>query len=127
MSLVSKHLRRHRGRLALSYSLAVVENVFELLYPFAIGLAVDGLLDDRWGGVGVLVAITVAHIVVSAVRQLVDTRTFNRLYADMATSLVSASSSWSGTSPQRSPLRSPCSGRCSCCSCTTRSCSWSLH
>ena len=88
MSLVSKHLRRHRGRLALSYSLTVVENVFELLYPFAIGLAVDGLLDDRWGGVGVLVAITVAHIVVSAVRQLVDTRTFNRLYADMATDLV---------------------------------------
>lgn len=88
MSLVSKHLRRHCGRLTLSYSLTVVENVFELLYPFAIGLAVDGLLDDRWSGVGVLVAITLAHIVVSAVRQLVDTRTFNRLYADMASDLV---------------------------------------
>jgi ABC-type multidrug transport system fused ATPase/permease subunit len=88
MSLVSEHLRRHRGRLALSYSLTVVENVFELLYPFAIGLAVDGLLDDSWGGVGVLVAITVAHIVVSAVRQLVDTRTFNRLYAHIASDLV---------------------------------------
>lgn len=88
MSLVSTHLRRHRIRLATSYSLAVVENLLELLYPFAIGLAVDGLLDDRWNGVAVLVAITLTHIVVGAARQVFDTRSFNRLYADMASELV---------------------------------------
>jgi hypothetical protein len=88
MSLVSTHLRRHRSRLAVTYSLTVVENVFELLYPFAIGLAVDGLLDDSWHGVVVLVAITLAHIVVSAVRQVFDTRSFNRLYADLTSELV---------------------------------------
>jgi ABC-type multidrug transport system fused ATPase/permease subunit len=88
MRLVSRHLRRHRGWLAVSYSLTVVENVFELLYPFAIGLAVDGLLDDRWSGVAVLVAITLAHIVVGAGRQVFDTRSFNRLYADLASELV---------------------------------------
>jgi hypothetical protein len=38
-----------------------VENVFELLHPFAIGLVVDGLLDDRWSGVAVLMAITLAQ------------------------------------------------------------------
>jgi ABC-type multidrug transport system fused ATPase/permease subunit len=88
MSLVSTHLRRHRSRLGVTYSLIVVENVFELLYPFAIGLAVDGLLDDSWNGVAVLVAITLTHIVVGAGRQVFDTRSFNRLYADMASELV---------------------------------------
>lgn len=88
MSLVSTHLRRNRGRLAVTYSLTVVENVFELLYPFAIGLAVDGLLDDSWDGVVVLVAITLSHIAVGAGRQVYDTRSFNRLYADMASDLV---------------------------------------
>ena len=62
MSLVSTHLRRHRARLTITYSLTVVENLFELLYPFAIGLTVNGLLDDSWSGVAVLVAITLAHI-----------------------------------------------------------------
>lgn len=88
MSLVSTHLRRHRGRLTITYSLTVLENVFELLYPFAIGLAVDGLLDDSWNGVVVLVAITLTHITVGAARQVFDTRSFNRLYADMASELV---------------------------------------
>ena len=88
MSLVSRHLRRHRARLTISYSLTVVENLFELLYPFAIGLSVNGLLDDSWSGVAVLVAITLAHIAVGAGRQVFDTRSFNRLYADMASELV---------------------------------------
>lgn len=66
----------------------IVENTFELLYPFAIGLAVDGLLDDSWTGVAVLVSITLAHIAVGAGRQVFDTRSFNRLYVDMASDLV---------------------------------------
>jgi len=88
VSLVSTHLRRHRGRLTVTYGLIVVENTFELLYPFAIGVAVDGLLDDRWNGVAVLVAILLSHIAVSAGRQVFDTRSFNRLYADLASELV---------------------------------------
>ena len=88
MSLVSTHLRRHRARLTITYSLTVVENLFELLYPFAIGLTVNGLLDDSWSGVAVLVAITLAHIAVGAGRQVSDTRSFNRLYADIASELV---------------------------------------
>ncbi len=88
MSLVSRHLRRRRARLTISYSLTVVENLFELLYPFAIGLSVNGLLDDSWSGVAVLVAITLAHVAVGAGRQIFDTRSFNRLYADMASELV---------------------------------------
>ena len=35
MSLVSTHLRRHRGALATTYAVIGIENVFELLYPFA--------------------------------------------------------------------------------------------
>lgn len=88
MSIVSHHVRRHRRSLAVTYSAVVVENTFELLYPFAIGLAVDGLLDDSWGGVYVFVAISLLHTIVSVSRQRYDTRSFNRLYADLATDLI---------------------------------------
>jgi hypothetical protein len=74
--------------MAITYSAVVLENAFELLYPFAIGLAVDGLLDDSWTGVIVFVSISLTHTAVGVARQWYDTRSFNRLWADMATDLV---------------------------------------
>ena len=37
----------HRMRLALTYGLTVIENLCDVLYPFVIGLAIDGLLAGR--------------------------------------------------------------------------------
>ena len=88
MGMVTTHVRRHRGALAVTYGAVVVENTLELLYPFAIGLAVDGLLDGRWGGVIVFAAISLVHTVIGVARQWHDTRSFNRLYASLATDLV---------------------------------------
>ncbi len=88
MGFVATHVRPHRGALALSYGAAVIENTFELLYPFAIGLAVDGLLDGSWGGVTVFVVLSLAHTCLGVARQWYDTRLFNRMYAEFATDLV---------------------------------------
>jgi ABC-type multidrug transport system fused ATPase/permease subunit len=88
VGVVTEHVRAHRRSLAVSYGAVVVENTFELLYPFAIGLAVDGLLDDSWTGVIVFVVISLTHTAVGVARQWYDTRSFNRLWAEMATDLV---------------------------------------
>jgi len=88
MGFTSSHIRRHRRQLAVTYSGVVVENTFELLYPFAIGLAVDDLLDDSYRGVGLFVAVSLAHTLVAVARQWYDARSFNRLYAEMSSSLV---------------------------------------
>jgi hypothetical protein len=50
VGFVATHVRPHRGALAVSYGAAVIEDTFELLYPFAVGLAVDG--DSTARGVG---------------------------------------------------------------------------
>jgi ABC-type multidrug transport system fused ATPase/permease subunit len=88
MNVVSARVRTRRWSLATTYGLAVVENTFELLYPFAMGLAVNGLLDDTWAGVAVFAAISLSHTAVSFTRQRYDTRSFARLYAEIATDLV---------------------------------------
>lgn len=88
MAFASSHIRRHRRSLAVTYSGVVVENTFELLYPFAIGLAVDDLLDDSYRGVGLFVAVSLAHTLVAVARQWFDARSFNRLYAEMSSALV---------------------------------------
>ena len=88
MNIVSARVRTRRWSLAITYGLVIVENTFELLYPLAIGLAVDGLLDDNWTGVVLFTAISLSHTTVSFIRQRYDTRAFARLYAEIATDLV---------------------------------------
>lgn len=88
MSFVALHLRRRRGALVVSYAGVVAENAFELLYPFAIGLAVDGLLDDSYAGLLVFAGISLTHTTLGVVRQWHDARAFSRLYADLAADLV---------------------------------------
>ena len=88
MGFVATHVRPHRGALAVSYGAAVIESTFELLYPFAIGLAVDELLDGSWGGVTVFVVLSLAHTCLGVARQWYDTRLFNRMSAEFATDLV---------------------------------------
>ncbi len=88
MNIVSTRVRKRRWTLAVTYGLVSVENTFELLYPFAIGLAVNGLLDDTWNGVAVFAAISLSHTAVSFTRQRYDSRSFAKLYAEIVTGLV---------------------------------------
>ena len=88
MTLVSEAVRRHRGSLAVTYTATGVENTFELLYPFAVGLAVNGLLDGDWSGVVFFVALSLTHTAVGIGRQVWDTRSFNRLHVEMVTDLA---------------------------------------
>jgi hypothetical protein len=74
--------------LSVTYGTAAVENGLELLYPAAIGLAVDDLLDGQWGGVAVFAGIALIHTAISFARQRFDARSFNDLYAGLATDLV---------------------------------------
>jgi len=88
MTIVSTHIRRRRWSLAVTYGLVVVENTLELLYPFAIGLAVDTLLDGVWSGVIVFASIALSHTAVSFVRQRHDARAFATFSQEIATDLV---------------------------------------
>lgn len=77
------------AQIAVTYVVTLVENTFELMYPWAIGLAVDGLLDGR--GAAALLPLLVmagAHVLVGAGRHLYDTRLFAGIYAEVATATV---------------------------------------
>ncbi|HEX6011430.1 MAG TPA: ABC transporter six-transmembrane domain-containing protein [Geminicoccaceae bacterium] len=81
--------RAERWRLALTYGVTLLENVFYLLYPWTTGVAIDGLLAGRGPRSLVpLVAVWGLHIVVGAVRQVYDTWVFARIHAEVATGAV---------------------------------------
>lgn len=70
----------YRVRLVLVYALSLVEFVLELLYPFTIGIAINGFLEGR--GIGSVVPLTVVWLLQSAVGALYQI-TSSRLIANI--------------------------------------------
>jgi len=88
MGIVEDHLAGARRRIRISYGMVVCQNLLDLLWPFALGLAIDGLIDDTWAGVAVFVGLSLAHTAVAFTQQRYASRTFNPLYAGIASDLV---------------------------------------
>lgn len=73
-------LRPFRGRITLTYVLTFIEDLLELSYPWATGLAIDGLLaHDYWRAAPLIVAWTLRSAV-GLIRQMYDTRLYTRVY-----------------------------------------------
>lgn len=78
----------HRGALALTYGMTLMERLCMVAYPAATGVAVDGLLSGSYMGLSVLLALWLFHLVLAFIRQRYDTRVFTRIYAQVATAVV---------------------------------------
>ncbi len=81
-------MRRYGWRMGFTYGLSLLGTLFYLSYPFAIGLGIDGVLAGRPVEVLWLVSLWLLHILVDVTRQVIDTRSFARLHADIAAVLV---------------------------------------
>src|SRR5829696_6218985 len=79
---------RHRLKLALTYTLTLVENALDVLYPFLTGVAIDALLAGAWSGVAPLLIAWTVHLVVGLFRHVYDTRVFTLVYANLASDLI---------------------------------------
>jgi ABC-type multidrug transport system fused ATPase/permease subunit len=84
------HMRCARWRIGFTYGLTAIENIVELLYPLAIGFAINGLLAQQPSTLWPLAALWFGHIVLAAGRQLYDTRLFAPLYAGLAVDMANA-------------------------------------
>ena len=80
--------RRFRGRMSATIGLVVVESVIDLLFPLAIGLAINGLLADEIDGLIMLGGLGVAALVIGSIRRFVDTRIYACIYETVAAELV---------------------------------------
>ena len=81
-------LRRYRPRVALTFALVLLEAGGMLLFPLFIGFAVNGLVDDDHSGVVALAGLGVVVLLIGSGRRLYDTRTYARIYEDVANETV---------------------------------------
>ncbi len=85
-------LRRFGGRIALTLSLIVLEAVGWVLFPLVIGRAIDGVLSGSRHGLFELAGLGIVAMGIAITRQVVDSRAYARIYAQLGEELVGSQS-----------------------------------
>ena len=82
-------VRPYRLRIGATYLLTFLENVLELLYPFTIGLAINGLIaGEGWLSLLPFAGIWFLQLITATFRQLYDTRLFARIYGEVSGNMI---------------------------------------
>jgi ABC-type multidrug transport system fused ATPase/permease subunit len=77
---VTEAIRPFRWRIAFTYSLTVIEDLLELSYPWATGLAINGLLAQDYRMIAPVMIAWVLHTAIGCGRQMYDTRLYTEVY-----------------------------------------------
>ncbi len=73
-------VRPFRGRIALTYGLTFVEDLLELSYPWATGLAIDGLLAHDYRMAAPIILAWALRSGIGCFRKMYDTRLYTAVY-----------------------------------------------
>jgi ABC-type multidrug transport system fused ATPase/permease subunit len=85
---VIETLRPFRFRIAFTYALTVVEDLLELSYPWATGLAINGLLAQDYRMIAPVMIAWLLHTAIGCGRQMYDTRLYTEVYNAIVTDTV---------------------------------------
>ena len=81
-------LRPFRWRISLTYALTFVEDLLELSYPWATGLAIDGLLDRNYMMAAPIIVAWALRSAMGCFRQMYDTRLYTDVYNSIVTDTI---------------------------------------
>jgi ABC transporter transmembrane region len=85
---VTETIRPFRWRIAFTYALTVIEDLLELSYPWATGLAINGLLARDYRMIAPVMIAWLLHTAIGCGRQMYDTRLYTRVYNAIVTDTV---------------------------------------
>lgn len=80
--------RAHPAKLFLTFGLVGLENILFLTYPLFAGYAVDAILRGDTSSALIYAILILIFWVVGASRRAIDTRTFTRIYAELAVPVI---------------------------------------
>jgi ABC-type multidrug transport system fused ATPase/permease subunit len=78
----------YRWQILFTYGLFTLENLLVLAQPLVLGLAINGLLQSSYLGLGLFVVQHFSHVLIGTLRRMYDARAFIRIYNDLASRLV---------------------------------------
>ncbi|MEN9709418.1 MAG: hypothetical protein RIQ68_1826 [Pseudomonadota bacterium] len=76
-------VRPYQWRIGLTYALTFLEDLLELSYPWATGLAIDGLMSHDFHHALPIVLAWAGRASIGCFRQMYDTRVYTQVYNDI--------------------------------------------
>ncbi|MDB5570647.1 MAG: hypothetical protein JWN93_1830 [Hyphomicrobiales bacterium] len=76
-------LRRYRWRISFTYGLTLAEDLLELSYPWATGIAINGLLAHNYYLALPIVLAWMARSTIGLIRRMYDTRLYTTVYNEL--------------------------------------------
>jgi len=73
-------LRLYQWRIAFTYALTLTEDLLELSYPWATGIAINGVLDGHMEYAAPLIIAWAARSTIGLIRRMYDTRLYTQIY-----------------------------------------------
>ncbi|MEM9898233.1 MAG: ABC transporter six-transmembrane domain-containing protein [Pseudomonadota bacterium] len=84
-------IARYWGSILGTMSLMLVASFISVLQPFALGVAINDLVEGSWGGVVILGGIQVALVTLTLARRFYDTRVYTRIFREIGGEAVAMS------------------------------------
>jgi hypothetical protein len=81
-------VRPFRPRIALTYGLILCEDLLELSYPWATGLAIDGLLSHNYAMTAPIMVAWTLRAAIGCFRKMYDTRLYTGIYNSIVTHTI---------------------------------------
>lgn len=81
-------LRRYRAGIAVTLLLLAAENVLNVLEPYLLGRAIDGLIAGSYSGLFVFLGLAGAALAIGIARRMYDTRLYGRIYREAAVETI---------------------------------------
>ena len=79
---------KYKFKLLLTYSIFGLEMLANLLRPFFLGEAVNGILAGSYNGLIYLGLVHIAYMVFGTIRHMYDTRTYTGIYTALVTKML---------------------------------------
>lgn len=78
----------NRLKIFSTYVLTILENIFNLFFPYVTGLAINAAIDHESFGLLCFVGVWIAHALIRVIRLRYNIRIYSAIYRDTATEIV---------------------------------------
>lgn len=88
-TILGRLFLRYKYRLITTYTLFALEMLGNLMRPFFVGEAVNGLIKGNYNPLFNLAAVHFSYLIIGTIRHMYDTRTYSSIYTSLVTKMLS--------------------------------------
>jgi len=81
-------LKKYKGRMSVTFFILLIENALQVLEPFVLGLAINGMTSGDWFGIYVFLGVEIAMVLVGVLRRFYDTRAYGAIYHEISNDIA---------------------------------------